>query len=315
MDYLYALQCCREMSPEFINLVFVFVSEVLLKLAMVYAAIIYWCFNKSDGATILLGYTSTYQLNQVIKNTACVYRPWIKDSRLHVAKLAQKSATGYSFPSGHTIGAGSLYGGIAVTYKKRIWVVALMSFLILLTAFSRNWLGAHTMQDVLVAIIEAAVMIILMNVIKLYLYNHPEKDTYFMIGGVVVAIAIILFLQFKKYPLDYDESGKLLVDPYYMLSDCYTALGMFTGSLTGWWLERHFVKFETEVSAKEKVLRAVVGAAVFGLLYLGLSFILSKMDKNLSHLIKFFILFFVIMYLYPLAFNAVSKKKKTVEVQ
>ncbi len=310
MDYLYALQCCREMSPEAINLIFVFISEVLLKLFMVYAAITYWCFNKSDGATILLGYTSTYQLNQIIKNTACVYRPWIRDSRLHVAKLAQKSATGYSFPSGHTITAGTLYGGFAVIHKNKKWFVALMSFLILLTAFSRNWLGAHTMADVLVAIIEAAFMIIVMNIIKLFLYKHPDKDTIFMIAGIISAVLIILFLQFKKYPMDYDAEGKLLVDPYYMLSDCYTALGMFTGSLIGWWLERHFVKFSTEVSAKEKWLRSIIGAALFGVLYLGLSFILSKLDKNLSHLIKFFLLFFVIMYVYPLIFKLFSNKKR-----
>ena len=148
MDYLYALQCIREVAPDVINFIFLFFSEYLLKAALVFMALSYWCIDKREGATLLLGYAGAYQFNQLVKNVACVYRPWILDSRLHVASAVGKTATGYSFPSGHTISAGITYGGIAAWQKKRTWVVVLMSILVLLTAFSRNWLGAHTMKDV-----------------------------------------------------------------------------------------------------------------------------------------------------------------------
>ena len=166
-------------------------EEVLPKLLMVFAAIIYWCINKSEGATILLGYSTSYGINQTIKNIACVYRPWIQDSRLHVAPQAAKSATGYSFPSGHTVGVAAICGEVAVWLRKKIWVVVLSILTIVFVAFSRNWLGAHTMKDVLTAILVASSTIIIMNIIKYYIARKPEKDTFVMIFGILFLLTYL----------------------------------------------------------------------------------------------------------------------------
>lgn len=69
--------------------------------------------------------------------------------------------TGYSFPSGHTMAATVLYGVLAVllltTIKSRslrVLVVLSASCLIGLVGFSRMYLGAHYLSDVLGAIAE-----------------------------------------------------------------------------------------------------------------------------------------------------------------
>lgn len=314
MNYLYVLQTIRESSPDFVNYIFVFISEILPKLILGFAIVIYWCVNKKEGASILLGYTSVYQSNQLIKNTACIYRPWIRDSRLHLAKAAVKSATGYSFPSGHTVTAASLCGGFAVYQKKRKWLVVLLALFVLLVAFSRNWLGAHTLADVLTAVVETGIMLILVNLIRFYLDKGTLKDTWVMIAGLVIAVVLILVLQLKKYPLDYDEEGKLICDPYAMLTDCYVALGMLTGSLLGWWLERHFVQFDTDLTKKQFILRLLCGALFIGVVYLLLKLILdyiqliAPLSGNICHAVKYFIIFFSVLYVYPVCFNAVHKK-------
>lgn len=309
MDYLFALQSLREISPEFITYFFVFVSEYLLKGALVASGIIFWCCDKREGSAILLGYAGTYQVNQIIKNIACVYRPWIIDSRLHVASGAAETATGYSFPSGHTVTAVASYGGIGVWQKKRKWFLGLMIFAIILTAFSRNWLGAHTLSDVIVAVIEAGVVLVVINLLKLYMANHPEKDTIIMIFGIAFTIIMLFVMEFKSYPVDYDAAGNVICEPFLMLKDCYTAAGIMTGGLLGWWLERHFVNFSMQVSKKTLIWRGVIGTASFGLVYLLSGLIFSAfIPAHFDHLVKYFFVFFYVFYIYPLCFTAVEKK-------
>lgn len=309
MDYLYALQNIREMSPEFINYFFVFMSEVVVKGAIVLAAIIYWGFDKSNGASILLGYSSAYSVNQIIKNTACIYRPWILDSRLHVAPEAIKTATGYSFPSGHTVMASSIFGGIAIWKKDKKYIVALMAIFTILIAFSRNWLGAHTMKDVLVAVLVAGIVLCLATVIRYYVIKNPDLDSIVTIVMILLSVAVLIFLQYKKYPVDYLPDGSILVDPYDMLTDCYTACGMSLGGFIGWWLERRFVKFQTEVSKKEKIVRITVGLVVSSILYLGLGIVFKPLGPHFAHLLKYGLLFFAVLFAYPFVFWKVHTKK------
>jgi len=68
--------------------------------------------------------------------------------------------SGYSFASGHTIGATLLYGQLALfvvpAIKSRHWqrlIVLAAALLVLLVGFSRIALGAHYLTDVLAAIV------------------------------------------------------------------------------------------------------------------------------------------------------------------
>lgn len=309
MDYLFALQNIREAAPAFINYFFIFISEYFVLACFIFPSIIYWAFDKSAGATILFGYGLSFELNQTIKNCACVYRPWIKDSRLYVEPHAVKSATGYSFPSGHTTTAASIYGGFSVWQKKRKVVVVLMSLLILLTAFARNWLGAHTLQDVVCAVLLVALWLSLLYIIKMWIARKPARDTIVCFAGIAVALVLLVFACVKKYPLDYAADGTLLVDPYLMLTDCFTGFGCFCGSLLGWWIERHFIVFSTDVSKKRKVLRVIPGIIIGLMIYLLFGKIFAFTGSHFSHLIKYFSLFFYIFCIHPFVFNFIESRK------
>jgi len=313
MDYLFALQSIREAAPGFINIFFVVISEYVILLGMIIPAVIYWCADKSGGATILFGYGVSFELNQAIKNFACVYRPWIKDPRLHVDPLAAKGATGYSFPSGHTTTAASTFGGIAEWKKDKKGVVAVMVIMILLTAFARNWLGAHTIYDVICAVIFVAVWLCMLYAIRYWVAKNPSRDTVVLIAGIVLAAILLVILCVKKYPVDYAADGSILVNPYDMLTDCFSSFGCITGSLLGWWLERHFIKFTTDVSKKEKWLRAVPGLIICLIMYFTFSKLFAFTGSHFAHLIKYFCIFFYTFFIHPLLFTKLFKSKEVKE--
>ncbi len=301
MDYLYALQSFRESCPALLNYFFLFISEVVVKCGVALTAIIFWCFSKHDGLVIGFGYVFSYSINQTVKNIACIPRPWLLDSRLHVDPIAESGATGFSFPSGHSVTAASVFGGLAVWQKKRRWLIVFSSITILLTAFSRNWLGCHTLKDVVVAVIIAGIVLCSLNIFVLWFSNHQDKDILVCVVGCLLSFAILIILQIKPYAVE---------NVYPLITDCYTACGMTTGMLLGWLLERRFVNFSLDVSAKTKVLRGVIGGIIVVAIYLCGGMIFSFLGPHFSHLVKYFLIFFIIICLYPLAFTTVERHKK-----
>ena len=307
MDYLYFLQNVRESAPAFVNYFFVFVSEIALLLGPIFGAVVFWSIEKSAGATILLGYAGSNYCNQTVKNIACIYRPWILDSRLHIDPLAKGSATGYSFPSGHTTAAAANFLGIGVWQRKKVWVPILMVICTLLVAFSRNWLGAHTLKDVLVAILISSLFICITIYLQSLLNKNPSLDLIFFIAGIVAGIVMLIVFSLKPYPIDYAEDGSILVEPKKMIVDCFTAAGMIIGSVTGWFLERRLVKFTMDVSVKQRILRSVIGLVGFVLIFYGLDPVLRFAGSSIRHFVKYFLVPVWAFFICPLIFTAIEK--------
>ena len=162
-EYLLFLQNLRAEAPNFINSLLLFISEFTAgSLPVVIIVVFYWCIDKRTGQRMGLCFAGATMVTQLIKNIACVYRPWKQDARLQIAPEAAATATGYSFPSGHATLAASFYGNLAAYLKKysKWWILPCV-LLTLLTAFARNWLGAHTPQDVLVGMMIALVVLLI----------------------------------------------------------------------------------------------------------------------------------------------------------
>lgn len=94
-------------------------AEFLLKMTffgeintvLILMSVIYWSVSKEFGTWLLMGWSGIRVVNGFLKVTACVYRPWIRDPRILPYGDSMTTATGYSFPSGHSMNAASLYGG------------------------------------------------------------------------------------------------------------------------------------------------------------------------------------------------------------
>lgn len=259
LAYLLLLQRLRDAAGWLLTPAMELVSELAASsLTIAVAAFVFWAVDRRFGSFLMLNFVGSSLLNQTVKLTACVYRPWIRDPRIHPVAAALEDATGYSFPSGHTQSAAAIYGSVALWYgKKRRWLAWLMVLLILLTAFSRNYLGVHTPQDVLVSMALCGGYLWVNSKILARLERQPQFDLTVAAVGVALALAAVFWFEFKTYPMDY-QNGTLLVDPELMMEDGFMSAGMVFGFFPGWLIERRWLRFSTDRhSAGQFVLAAV----------------------------------------------------------
>lgn len=92
---------------------------------------------------------------------------------------------GYSFPSGHTAASTLLYGlltafvvGASDRWRQRVWAILLACAMVTLVAFSRLYLGAHYLTDVLAAIAEASAWLALCLTGTRIYWQRKEANRY-----------------------------------------------------------------------------------------------------------------------------------------
>ena len=289
-----------------------FLEEVSL-FAVTYLIMIpvlfYWMLNKRNGLYTLASYYLACGVNAIVKLTVCAYRPWIRDPRVLPAGDAIRTATGYSFPSGHTVTATPIYGGLAVTtWKKAKWFSVLCILMILITGFSRNYLGVHTPQDVFVAICEGVLALVLLSRLFPYLEKHPEKEDLLLLLCFVFGWLAIVYITFKPYPMDYVD-GKLLVDPQRMMVDGYGDIALLIAFPAARYIEKRWIRFEaTGVNAKG----IVICAAGMIILWAMLTFLGDPLDDMLGrcwgHFVTTALTVFYCITVYPLIIRLFTGK-------
>ena len=260
IDILLALQDFRNGTGAFLA---GFLSKMTwlgeLNTVLIIMALIYWCISKDYGIYFLMGWSGNRLVNGMLKVTVCAYRPWIRDARIVPYGDSITTATGYSFPSGHTMNAATVYGGAAVQRDIPRALRVVLGLLVLLVAFSRIYLGVHTPQDVLVGIVAGTLVMWLTMKLMQWVKIHPEKDLFVACIGIGLAIAVAIYASVKPYPVDLDASGKVLVEGVKMANDTFKGVGWCIAFLTGWILERRFVQFSTNISMMKRMTRLTVG--------------------------------------------------------
>lgn len=263
-------------------------------------ALIYWCVSKELGAYVLLGWSGNRLLNGTLKVTACVYRPWIRDARIVPYGDSINTATGYSFPSGHITNASTVFGGLALRREVSRGLRIALVLVVLLVGLSRNYLGVHTPQDVLVGGTVGFLVMGLTSKLLNWLKEHPEKDVLVAGIGAGLFLLLALYAGLKSYPEDYNAEGQLIVDGAKMANDSFKAVGWGIGILLGWILERRYVGFSTDVPLMQKLSRCV-----FGMLgYYVLTLILAPLIKQgiagpAGTVLTCFLQMFYVLFLFP----------------
>lgn len=308
INYLLFLQHLREITGGVFDNFFLGITH-LGEIDYSYAVIagIYWCISTQAGTFILLNTGVSLFISDLLKNIACIYRPWILDSRIHPVPQAIKMAGGYSFPSGHTQNAVSIWGSLAYLSKNKIFS-AILIILILLISFSRNYLGVHTPQDVLASLIFTTIVVFLTPKFLKWVDNGKNRDIIVFVTAVLAVVACMIFEHYKSYPMDY-LNGELLVNPVNMRLSTAPKLGTFTGIFTGWLINRRFIHYDGSYgNILQKLLRFIPGVIViYCLYYNGTGFLANFMHQKYALLISTFFVMIFVTVIYPLIILTVRK--------
>ena len=257
MDLLLWLQQLRTPAGDaFFLFVTQFGDQLALGLAVL---VIYWCVSRQAGCRLGLTVLTANLVGQSLKVIFRVPRPWVLDPRVQPVPEAVGSATGYSFPSGHTGSATSFFGALCLWARRR-WVSLVCLAMVALVMLSRLYLGVHTPQDVLVSLAVAGVITLVVARVFPHFQGRTHRLFVLSIAAGVVS-AGMLILAALWVAAGWENR---------MMADCVKSAGALTGLVWGWYLQERYIRFDVRARLPVQALKVLVGLITLGLVMTGL---------------------------------------------
>lgn len=213
----------------------------------------FWCINKKKGYYILsVGFLGTV-INQFLKLSFRIPRPWVKDPDFTIVESARAEATGYSFPSGHTQSAVGVFGSIA-RISKKTFVRILCIAVCLLVPLSRMYLGVHTPMDVGVSFLIAILLIFVLHPVVEWALAKPKHMRIYFAVMAALSCLFLLFVLLYPFPADIDP------DNYASgVKNAYKILGCVLGLWLAYEIDERYIHFDTKGTWWVQVLKLVIG--------------------------------------------------------
>ncbi len=255
---------------------------------------VYWCADKAAGQLAAFHVSIACTYNTFLKSICKIERPWVRDARIVPVEAALAGAGGYSFPSGHTARAAAVWGSVgAALWRGREKALSVFCWLIVLAvAFSRNFLGVHTPQDVAVSLLVGVVLLLILPRAQAWAEGKAGRDLILCAAG-----CILCFLPMLR-------------------AGCIANAGAGMGFLIGWLLERRYVRFAACGDWRHGLKRFLPGAACLLFLLQTLqTFFAFVIRASYAGFFASFVLTVFIMAGYPLVFrvwetNTAAERKR-----
>jgi membrane-associated phospholipid phosphatase len=204
--------------------------------AILVLCLILWCVNKKAGYIIGFAYLTSWIVNFSVKEFFHVPRPFTLDTS--ITPIRPETATGYSFPSGHTQSIASLSTALSSSFKRK-WLYIAGTVLTLLMAVSRLYLGVHTLLDVMAGVVTGFLWVFIAYAIYKYAERNMRQPLLLLL--LIPAAIAMIFIQDTTF---------------------YKITGTFLSFLIGYLVDLRYIKYETAGSLWQKAVRYIVGIAV-----------------------------------------------------
>jgi membrane-associated phospholipid phosphatase len=258
-------------------------------IGIVLLCLIFWCVSKKIAYVIGVAFFLSGLTVQGMKICFRIERPWVIDPAFEPVPGAKEYATGYSFPSGHTQSAAAFYGALGSQVKPMAFKIILFAIPVLV-AFSRLYLGVHTLQDVLVSLVITFLLIWLTSKIITSDVESKKKELAISLFLILYAVAVIIIAAIMY-------SNGTIEERY--IADCLKAAGAGIGFAVGMFVERNYIKF----SVKSKnigihIIKVVIGIAGVLAFQEGLKLIIGT--GFIVDMFRYFLMISWVTMLYPL---------------
>jgi len=274
LSFLQALESLRTASLNTVFQAITFLGEETL--LIVFLAVLYFALDKHLARKITFITLTSLSVNGIIKNLVALPRPFASGA---VTCVRIETATGYSFPSGHTQTAASWSFAFARAKKKSaLWVLA--GVITLAVGFSRLYLGAHFPSDV----VAGALLGFLIPLLLCDAYDRSPTRLY--AGVLFGCIPFFVWFLLKNDPL---------------FEDFFKVFGMLGGLWLSDWFETRLVQFQLPTSLFRRILRVICAVVALLALKAGLDALVP--EGLVWDSVRYFLLVFLALGALPLGFK------------
>ena len=269
---------------------------------LVAAMIVFWCVDKKKGYYVMLvGFFGTL-LNQLLKLTFRVPRPWVMDPDFTVVEGAVEAAAGFSFPSGHSTSAVGTFG--AIGYASWNPAVKWICYgICVLVPFSRMYLGVHTPADVLVG---SGIAVMTIMILSPVVWRHSENGTKNLLTMLLsMSLCLLVFAEYFPFTIAEADLHNLASGS----KNAYTMLGAIGGLMVVYPLERKYVNFETKAVWWAQILKIVLGFALVLAVKSGLKSPLDALFSGhmIARAVRYFLVVLAAGLVWPMTFRWFSR--------
>lgn len=304
MSFLYLLESVR--NPV-LNILMQAVTELgSATMFIAFGMLMFWCVDKRQGYYLLtVGLAGTF-LNQFLKISCRVPRPWVRDPSFTIVESARADATGYSFPSGHSQIAVGTYGGLAICRRER-WMRIVGIVLAVLIPFSRMYLGVHTPADVSVGALCALVLAAALWVPFSRVGTAPRLMIPALAGTAALGLVLLGYVSFYNFPTDLDTASYAEA-----VKNAWSLLGVTLGLAVSWALDERYLHFSTKAPLWGQAVKLVLGIALLLGILEGTKplFSLLSGDAQWAHLVRYLLATLFAGTVWPLTFRLYGRQRK-----
>ncbi len=301
------LNALAEVRNPFLNNLMMAITNVGSEMASItIVLIIYWCINKYDGYYMMANFM--YGTASVLGLKACfqIPRPFVAHPEFKIVDAARATADGFSFPSGHSENATVLFGGIAILWKNKI-IRTICIVMIPLVMLSRLYLGAHYPTDVLCGFIAGIVVLLIIS----YVLRNRETDAkiiplVFGTGGIFFLIVTLII---QLGPWQNPDNQQFIQETVKNLS---SVTGLMLACALTYPIEKKYISFDTHAVWWAQVLKIAVGSVIMTSIRSLLKPVFLAIFGTfcLGDVLRYFIMAFVGMCIYPITFKWFSRLGK-----
>ena len=266
----------------YLNNFFSFLGEEIICIAVM--GFVYWGLDKKRGERIGAAIMLTNVSIGLLKNIFSRVRPWAASGSIELLR----DVDGFSFPSGHSANCTALYPTTAFEFRERKWLSWIAVFVPLLCGISRCYVGAHWPTDVIVGLATGLLIFLMVEAVLRSGFNK------FIFYFILIAVSSVGLL-------------------YCTTNDYFNSYGMLIGFVFGLLFEQRFTRFENTGNLWLALLRTVVGGALYFVLssliklLIGNLFPAGSMGYLLMRSVRYGLVVFLLVGVYPLAFRLEKK--------